>query len=118
MIPIISASIAALAFICLLIHNRIATLEKRNAISEAALNRALLRLEAARILPDKEGQFRLHVPVTFTDGLADGITKFFPILHDEPVVHMHKVTSEGVIEHTYQLLDQPNGTISARPVAS
>jgi len=116
MIIVTSATIIALAWTIFDLHKRSLALHHRAAISEAALNRALLRLEAAHILPDKEGHFRLHVPVSFSDGMADGVTKFVPILHDEPVVHMHKVTGEGVIEHTYELKDQPDGTISARPV--
>lgn len=108
---------AALTGIVYAIHRDQVRFHRAARQDRATLDRVIRRINCAQILPDREGRFRLMVPISFDGGMADGETQFVPILHDEPVLHVHRINSDGISEQTYQLHDQDNGTVAARPLS-
>lgn len=108
---------AALTGIVYAVHRDQVKIARNARQSRADLDRTLRRINCAEILPDREGRFRLMVPISFDGGMADGETQFVPLLHDEPVLHIHRVGEDGVSEESYQLLNDPDGTITARPLS-
>lgn len=106
---------AALAGVLYSVHRDQVKLARSNQQMRKHLDRTLRRIAAAEILPDREGRFRLMIPLSFEGGMADGETQFVPLMHDEPEVRIHRVSDEGVTEESYLLQDRPDGTLAAVP---